>query len=174
MIPAAAEVSGAFLPHGGGIFKEIIQKILDTLEPWERGEEPIETFHLPTQVGSRVMALAGRETPLWGVNPHHKARNPGLSPYAMLHRNDPRQRTDSATIELMGSVERPILTRAYPGEYMPPLPWMKSVSQAPDGKEGSIAFWQEHAFVLREGNAPAQLTGQAPEWYAPPQTPAQS
>ena len=166
MIPRHAEVSAAFHDRNK-IFRDVVQRIFDSIEPWEVGEDPIETFLLPRRIGARAVLLATTEAPLWGVNPHHKARRPDLSPYIGLDSVDPRNTTKTATLELTGTVERPILTRAYPGEYMPPLPWMSSARKADGGRQACIDYWNSHAYILRDSNPPHELTNEPPEWYTP-------
>lgn len=163
-VPEYAEVSSAFLPHG--VFSSVIQEVLDSVEPWEKGDDPIEPFDFPRQIGSRVVLLTATEKPVWGVNPHHKARTPGLSPYIGLDAKDERNNTKLGTLELTGTVNKPVLTRVYPGDYMPPLPWMSSVSKGEGGREASLAFWNQHAFVIRTYGMPEELTEAPPDWYA--------
>jgi len=141
---------------------------LDQVKPWEKDKCPPKTFNLPRWIGARAVPLDVSEVPIWGINPHHKAKNPGLSPFIELDQDDPRGRTNSATLELAGETDRPILTRVYPGKYMPPMPWMQSVDRAPDGLDECLKYWDTHAFVLRTHDiGPASP---APEWYTPPNT----
>jgi hypothetical protein len=162
-IPPRAEVSNAFRPEGK--FGELIQRVLDAIEPWDVGDDPIETFTLPRKIGARVIALAAGEAPLWGINVHHTARHPGLSPFVMPRLNDDRFATDLATLELRGPVTEPVLTRIYPGDYMPPLPWMASARNADGGVAACISYWQSHAYVMRDDNRMQDLTNAAPDWY---------
>jgi len=163
IIPRGAEITTAF--YYDGAFGSLVQQTLDEIEPWEKDEDPIETFDLPRLIGARVVELATSEEPIWGVNPHHKARQPGLSPFITLDPADYRNRTDIATLELAGTVESPVLTRVYPGDYMPPLPWMRSAPRADGGLEVCEDYWNHHAFILRPQSAPEQLTSAAPDWY---------
>jgi hypothetical protein len=163
VIPRGAEVSRAFLPSESAVYRNIIQEVLDDIEPWEAGEDPIETFDLPQHIGARVAALTVLEVPAWGINPHHRARNPGLSPYKTLPKTDRRQWADTATLELAGTVDRPQLVRVYPGDYMPPLPWMITANKAPGGYTECVEYWETHAFIKR--GAEPQLTATAPDWY---------
>lgn len=164
MIPRGAEVTTAFSP--GNVFHNVIQAALDDIEPWERGNDPIETFPLGQKIGARVVALAEGELPtFWAVSAHHKARNPGRSPFLVLERDDSRQAADEFTLELAGTPTSPLLTRIYPGDYMPPLPWMNSAGNAPGGKDECVDFWNENAFVLRDLNAVEQPGFNAPDWF---------
>jgi hypothetical protein len=164
IIPRHAELSGAFRSDGG-VFGGVIQRILDTIEPWEQGEDPIETFDLPKKIGARAVTLASEEQPVWGINPHHKARRPGPSPFVELERRDPRNSTNLATLELTGTMECPMLTRVYPGDYMPPLPWMMSADKALGGKQACLDYWKSNAYILRDTSRPLELTREAPDWY---------
>lgn len=167
LIPRHAEVSAVFRDRDG-VLGEVIQEVLDNVEPWEKGEDPIETFDLPHRIGSRVVALTAAEKPLWAINPHHKARQPGLSPFITLLPTDGRNSVDIGTLELSGTIEKPILTRVYPGDYMPPLPWMASAPKADGGRPACVDYWQSHAFVLRAANGPEMLMDTPPEWYEVP------
>ncbi len=167
-VPQFAEVSHSFGPSPSAPFHNEVQAILDDVEPWEKGDLPIEIFKLSRAVGARVVELGDVERPGWGVNPHHTAKRPGVSPYFELAPDDPRQNTTTVTIELAGSAERPMLTRIYPSPsgYMPPLPWMGTARLAPDGgRAACVEYWSKYAFIHR-GGAPS-LTGAAPGWYRP-------
>lgn len=166
-IPRGAEVSAAFRPGQDGTFVDDVQDAIDEIEPWEQGEDPIYTFNLPRAIGATVARLAEVEVPVWGVNPHHKARNPGLSPYVLLGRDDPRTRTREVTLELAGTPDRPLLTRVYPGEYMPPLPWMQTARRADGGMDACVRYWRGHAFISKPSNRPLSLsqTHRPPDWY---------
>lgn len=162
-IPSQAEVLRPFMP-GIGVMSEVVQDALNEVRPWKKGEDPIHDFYVPNAIGSLVVELEDSETPGWAINPRHRAKRPGLSPYVELEKDDPRATTTVATIELKGTPHRPILVRAYPGEYMPPLPWMKSVTNTPDGgKEASLNFWMRHAFVHTRPDL--TLSEEAPDWY---------
>ncbi len=162
-IPRNAEVSSAFRDTPRAIFFSEVQTAINEIESWEKGEDPIYTFDIPFDIGARVVQLAQNEEPLWGVNPYHKARYPQESPYLLLDRRDPRATTDEATIELSGTPDKPMLIRAYPGDYMPPLPWMSSAKDADGGREQCLEYWQTHAFMYR--GRPDELSTQAPDWY---------
>lgn len=147
-IPPSAEVSRAFRPLTGAPFREAVQSALNEIEPWEQGQSPIHTFDLPKTIGNRVVKLAANEVPLWGVHNFHKALKPGLSPFIQVPHDDERLPTTVATLELVNTPKRPVLTRVHPGEYTPPLPWMKSSSQAPGGVDECRSFWETHAYVF--------------------------
>ncbi len=162
-IPPGAEVSEAFLPQTVGGFREELQLALNEIEPWQDQAHIVKSFKLSRMISTRVVKLEFLEAPLWGVNPHHKAKNPGLSPYVVIDNFDGRQGTNRATLELVGEVERPSLIRAYPGDYLPPLPWMVSAETSPAGLDGCIDYWNSHAFIYRTSGP--ELTYEAPEWY---------
>ncbi|HSW66253.1 MAG TPA: hypothetical protein VLI54_03900 [Bacillota bacterium] len=169
-VPRYAEVPYSFGASPSAPFHNEVQTILDNVEPWENGDLPIEIFELSRSVGARVVELSDVEHPGWGINPHHTAKRPGVSPYFALDDDDPRHRTTTITLELAGSADKPILTRIYPNEggYMPPLPWMGTARLAPDGgRDACVAYWNRHAFIHR-GGVPS-LTGAAPDWYRPRQ-----
>ena len=164
IIPKEAEVSAAFRPNGGA-FSETVQNVLDEVEPWEVQDAPIETFDLPHLVGARAVLVSSDETPRWGIHPSHNARIPCPSPFIELGPRDRRHAIGMATLELAGTVDKPILTRVYPGDYIPPLPWMGSAADADGGPSECVRFWNRHAFVLRTRNTPKELSHSAPDWY---------
>lgn len=172
IVPRGAEVAGIFGTRPGAPFQELVQETLNAVDPWEAGQDPIETFSLPVAIGARVVALATSEVPLWGVNPHHRARTPGVSPYAIIDRRDSRGSTTTATLELAGTPDKPVLTRVYPGEYMPPLPWMSTAKNAPGRMRECVEYWSTHAYIFKN-NDTIPLSPEAPDWYVPPVQPDQ-
>ncbi len=164
VVPRAAEVSPAFR-NSEGVFGATIQKAVNEVESWDAGRNPRITFDLGRQIGSRVVALDETEVPLWAINPQHTARLPGLSPFILLGRSDGRAMTGVMTLEMAGTPRDPILTRVYPGEYMPPLPWMATAKNVEIGVDGCAEFWNGHAFVANDNNRPDGLTPVHPDWY---------
>ena len=164
-IPPTAEVGRIFMPRGE--FGPVVQRVISETSPWEKGEDPIEEFTLPKEIGVRVVELSDRDRPMWGRNPNHKARNIEVSPYVYrADLNSPNLRTVHATLEMVGSPDKPILTRVYPGEYSPPLPWMQSAKNADGGRDGCIEFWKKHAYIITSMNRPTELSPEPPNWYA--------
>jgi hypothetical protein len=157
------DVSRAFIPSGH--FGPTVQETIDTIEPWECGEDPVRTFNLPAQIGARVVALAASEVPVWGINPYHKTRITKPSPFINLHPEDSRKYTRIATLELSGTITQPVLENVYPGEPMMPLPWMNTAKRVKGGKLACREYWKKHAFILRDLHWPKELWEGAPQWY---------
>lgn len=141
----------------------LIQTMIDEIKPWRKGEDPIHTVELHHDLDNIVTAVEGRTLDVfWGINKDHWARNPQVSPF--IQSSDTK--TDIFTIELAGTPDKPILARAYPGEYIPPLPWMKSAQYADGGYAACVEYWRRHAYVaanvdIRSGSR----TTKAPAWY---------
>ncbi len=167
-IPRGAEVSRAFRSPNG-FLSDVVQDVLDTVKPWDAGVDPIEPFDLPYKISSWVVALTTEQVPIWRINPHHKAREPQPSPYILLGSLDSRLKTDIATLELAGTIDAPMLTRVYPGDYMPPLPWMSSAKNAYGGRTACVDYWNDHAYVINEYNEPEDRPYEPPRWYHGPQ-----
>lgn len=137
----------------------VVQTVLDDME-WR--EDPIETVfdmdplpEIVIRVGSRVRR--------WAKHVGHRARNVQLSPFVVARKSW----TSSFTVELVGLVDNPLLVRAYPGEYIPPLPWQRSAEYADGGLEACKAFWREHAYVYRPSRVvTGSETGITPVWFS--------
>lgn len=142
----------------------LVQEALFSVDPWEGSEGAIHTAtFLGKQFPLTVVPLNGL-MPMWFKHIGHHAHRVQLSPFVALTRPMP---TSSLTVELVGTMGRPKLVRAYPGDYMPPLPWMGSAEYAPGGVERSIEFWRKHAYVLSDTNTVSNsATGRrAPSWF---------
>jgi hypothetical protein len=166
VIPEGAEIAPAFHPEIGA-YREIAQIALSCISPWRSHQQKVFTARLPVRIYASSVELAPNEEPYWGVNPEHTAREPGLSPYIDLAEEDARDRTNAVTIELSGSFKQPALTRLYPGEYIPPLPWMRSARRVQGGVAACVSYWKHHAYIMRPGN-PVDLNSQSPTWYSSP------
>jgi hypothetical protein len=138
------------------------QKALDAVKPWRRGEDPIETVTVARRLKAIVVPIDGREV-LWARHRGHHARKVSASPFVRLERP---ATTVYFTVELAGSPTQPRLVRAYPGDYIPPLPWQNSVESAYDGVESAVTFWRENAYVLTSGVVvPGSTSHRAPSWF---------
>lgn len=169
VIPRTADASNAFKP--GGKFSEIVQAVIDSMDDMEDGDRHIATrsskswpFILPLAVevprGNKLH---------WAQLKWHKAREVGLSPITQMY--VPRAMCDRITLHLEFVDDRLWLVRAYGGSYTPPLPWMKSVGHSIGGKQGSIKYWREHAYLLGKNARiddiarPWSINSHAPDWY---------
>lgn len=142
----------------------LVKQALASVKPWAGSDGVVRTIDLPgKQFPLTVVPLDGL-MPMWFKHIGHHAHHVQLSPFVSVAR--PRL-TSQLTVELVGTVGRPRLVRAYPGEYAPPLPWMGSAEHAPGGVERSIEFWRQHAYVLTDTNTvPGSATGRrAPSWF---------
>lgn len=161
-IPTAADIPTKYWP--GRAHATAVQTLLDHIDPWEEGQDPIESAVIEGFSDWPLTVAAGQAPRIWAIHPGHKAHNPGLSPFIRLNRPP---RTDMITVELAGSPKRPMIVRIYPGDYSPPLPWMNSASKADGGKAACLDFWRTHAYLVRdlrflEG---AGVTHNPPDWY---------
>lgn len=164
-IPRHADISRPYLPTGD--LAPDVQNALDNQLPWEDNTETINTFELSQEqiVRSIVVALNPGEEVTWGIYSSHRARNPDASPFvAIRNPADPRLSTNQSTLHIVGTTERPRLVRAYPGDYIAPLPWMSTAKSAEGGVDASIAFWQTHAYV-HSPTVVKQEVPSAPAWH---------
>ena len=139
----------------------IIQEILDGIKPWQEGDNPIETV-IDMDPMPQIVVPIGRRRIRWARHIGHKAQAVGLSPF-VISRPQP---TQSFTVEMAGSIDSPLLVRAYPGEYTPPLPWQQSAKDADGGMEACVAFWRRHAYIYRLSRiVTGSETSVAPSWF---------
>lgn len=145
-VPRTADIPPQFWPNGR--LSAIVQEVLNTVEPWQDGDDPIETETFQDELFLPIVVpLQGRK-PWWGIHAGHHARQPQASPFIQVD-FDLIAKTNRFTIELMQSAQRPKLVRAYPGDYIPPLPWMGSAAHADGGRQACLNFWRRHAYVYR-------------------------
>lgn len=147
IVPRTAEIRAPFRPGQSG--NALVQQMLDVLEPWRRGEDPIHTESFEGGSFSPIVVRVGRgDRVFYAQHRYHTARVVKPSPFVR-----PRvlpEKTNRLTIELTGTPREPMLVRAYPGGYIPPLPWQKSARFADGGIEFCRRFWSNHAFVYRD------------------------
>lgn len=136
-----------------------VREALGCLEPWDKGDDPIETVQLSRVVPAIVVPTGGRPVS-WGKHVGHKAKHVQVSPFIRVGRS----LTDLFTIELVGTVGAPSLVRAYPGDYIPPLPWMNSAEWACGGYESCVKFWRTHAYVYSDSIV-RSLGDRSPSWF---------
>jgi hypothetical protein len=145
-VPRTADIPPEYWSTRRG--RLVVQRVLDKIEPWRSGQNPIETHKVDgEQFVPIVVPLDGRKAK-WGIHAGHHARRPQASPFIRVDFNQIRK-TSLFTVELEQSPERPRLVRAYPGDYIPPLPWMVSAKDADGGMQACLDFWRGHAYVLR-------------------------
>lgn len=171
-VPPTADITENFFRRHARLLQEAIREFeLDEDEagvaPWAKGEDPIFTLEISRGDGlnTNVVPVEPHERVMWAVYSRHTAMHPGLSPF--VRRREWPSAT-ALTIEFAGTGEQPILTRAYPGEYQPPLPWMKSASSAPGGVAEAAKYWSGHALIRTTTTMKGVPTRDAPDWYARP------
>jgi hypothetical protein len=151
--------------RSNGRYATLVQTVLDQTEPWAASESPIEGRYFSIPVRPVSVEVPAGVSRVWGVHRGHKARTPGLSPFVDIHVDE--RLMGYVTIELGGSPDKPLLIRAYGGEYTPPLPWMMSAKDADGGREACLRYWQSHAYLsrtlrmIKEGTS----TTEAPDWF---------
>lgn len=157
IVPPGAEIH---YPYQLGQPKSgIVQLVLDETEPWEVRDDPIQTIVFDDErFPAMVVPTEGRPVS-WAFHHGHKAKSVQQSPFVAS-----RGTTDAFTIELTQSSSRPMLVRAYPGEYVPPLPWQRTATNAPGGLRECTEFWNTHAYVY-DDTVMGVRTRRAPEWF---------
>lgn len=142
-----------------------VEEALQQTEPWVPGSDTIQTIRLSRSVTAIVAPIGHRhghrQRVMWGNHRGHKARQVQPSPFIKM---DGVIKTRLFTIEMVGNPRSPSLVRAYPGEYMPPLPWMKSAEWADGGRAACVQFWRRHAYIYRD-TIVESLTDSAPYWF---------
>ncbi len=163
-IPRTVDMPSSMRPHGR--FADFVQQTIDAAEPWGLGEDPIETRVFPGRwIPSIVAPVPCDVERIWALHRGHKAQRPKASPFipiGSINRED--LCVKCVTVELSGSAEKPMLVRAYPGDYIPPLPWMTSAKWADGGIEACKGYWQTHAYIVGKANV-GDLVPVVPEWF---------
>jgi hypothetical protein len=131
------------------------------VEPWDDGDDPIETKRLNHDRPLPIVVPSNGE-PWWGIHAGHHARQPQASPFVKINWRT-LERTDLFTVELTQTPGRPKLVRAYPGDYIPPLPWMNSARDADGGIRACLEYWRGHAYVYRPGLMIRRA--ERPDWF---------
>lgn len=158
-VPPTADISPEFLPSGDR--KELVQRVLDQTPLWGKGDDPIETIELRYGLVAVVIETFGAPV-IWAKHAGHHAKNVGLSPFVRAERSY----TKRFTAEFSGTSGRPMVVRAYPGDYMPPLPWMGTAGDADGGRAACVEFWRNHAYVLTSRVVvPESKSDTPPEWF---------
>lgn len=151
-----------------GNLAHCVQAILDATEPWEDGQNPVETAAFDERITPIAISTTGRRV-MWGIHKGHKAKKPRLqpSPFVQGDRRILGERIGLLTIELYGSPEHPRLVRAYGGDYTPPLPWMSSAPDAIGGRDACLDYWRQHAYrdVSSRLIVAGTMTRTPPKWF---------
>lgn len=160
-IVPTADIPTRYRPNGSQ--PEVVQYVLDRTPRWTSEESPIETVTIPWRLPRIVVDLSGlREKIFFARHVGHHARVVQQSPFVRL--NSPVF-TSEFTIELIGDPDRPRLVRAYPGDYIPPLPWQNSARDADGGIEFCREYWNHHAYLFSHTLVVGERSHRAPSWY---------
>lgn len=158
-VPSTADIPYLYRQHSPLAY--IVQQAIDSVETWKEGATPTYTNGHADMILS-VVPIDGREV-IWAKHRGHKARQVQVSPFVTVKSRWPV--TASFTLELAGTADQPWLVRAYPGEYIPPLPWQNSAKNAVGGVDACIAFWQQHAYIYSDGAVQPFSRAQEPDWF---------
>lgn len=149
-------------------YAALVQEALDELalenrsDPleWVGSEPEIFTLYDVQTLPLYVLERDKHEEVVWGYYRFHTAKAPKLSPFVFKEPG----KTNSLTIELVGTPKGPALTRVYAGEYAPPLPWQKTADDADGGRMACLDFWKTHAFALHKNLVTGNLVDSVPDW----------
>jgi hypothetical protein len=144
----------------------MIQEVLDEVVPWEGMMRIVHEHELARGgITPAVMSVEPGEPILWGVRKGTRAHNGGrfLSPFTTKSFEPVRL----ITVELVGTVVHPRMTRAYGGNYAPSLPGSRNVGSKSAVKmtpEERRQFWRTHARPLLDLELGTE-TDEPPTWY---------
>ncbi|QQS21734.1 hypothetical protein IPM09_04420 [Candidatus Saccharibacteria bacterium] len=111
------------------------------------------------------MEARAREQRIWAEHAGHHAKSRGLSPF-VKRRWVPK--TSWFTVHLVGTVQNPVVVRAYPGDEHPPLPWMASAADCGWERGALVEYWRTHAYPWRDTLArQGSQSPTPPSWYMP-------
>jgi len=142
----------------------VVQEVLDSIDPWQEGEDPIETMRFPGRTFRCIVIPRGNAAATWAKHPGHHAKSVEASPFVVIDSKLP-PRTNLFTVELVQTPERPKLVRAYPGDYIPPLPWMNSARWAEGGRSACVDFWKQHAYACHPAQVLRGRSSNPPAWF---------
>lgn len=163
-VPCNVEIPKSFRPGKSGPLFEVFQEALNTIEPWNMGDDPIETIEIPYKIGARAVKLTTHEDPIWQINLSENAKDREVTPHIELSHDDERRLTNKITVELKSLPKHPLLMRAYPGEYIPPLPSLLPANAGAEAFEESLDYWNTHALLYNQRCTPGDLQ-KPPSWY---------
>lgn len=158
-VPWTADIPAPF--RLGGDLDFIVQEILDDMDPWDE-EGVSDTFEDFDLMRALVVSVEGRHR-IWAKHVGHRARWVQESPFVRTNGEVPL--TTQFTVMMMGTPEAPRLVRAYPGDFIPPLPWQHI--DTPELWLRSLEFWRTHAYVYGpERVIPGSETETIPTWFS--------
>lgn len=105
--------------------------------------------------------------PLWGTYTQHRhLEAQGLSPFVYIDRDQRLPMTKTLTLELTGTLERPVMTNVYAGSEIPLLPWQLSEDNDVIGYRQSLEYWASHSLLFgRSLIKEDKLQDTPPLWY---------
>ncbi len=159
-VPRTADIPRPYRPDGQ--FASFVQMCLDNTPRWQDGDDPIETLAIKGARMNNIVVPVDQAERIWATHIGHAAKKAGVSPFVQ---QKSRVSTSHLTIELVGTPKRPILVRAYPGEYMPPLPWMKTAAWAQGGRSLCLDYWLVNAYVFAEQLIVQGSRSSSPAWF---------
>ena len=122
---------------------------------------------LPWPIKAIVVPNEGR-TPYWAV--HVKDWHIGvpvdkkLSPFIGDHDRS-RPMTKKLTLEIVGTLDHPLLRSVHAGGFIPPLPWQLSENADEASMQLSLEFWRTHSYVYDSRLLLTRAQSNPPEWY---------
>lgn len=145
-----------------GRYKKFVQQMLDVIELGNHLEKSILTMRFDTPVVPLAVEVNSDDRRIWGVHEYHTMLRPGLSPF--IERSVTTDELGYITIHVLRLKRAVMLARAYGGQQIKSLPWMKSAY--PDA---AVQYWHENAFLARGHYMikPNTTTPRPPDWYRP-------
>ncbi len=110
-----------------------------------------------------VVSVKPIDDPVWAFHANHKAHR--KQPVPFVRRQPSDLVAESISIMLVGTADKPILARAYPGDYVPPLPWMGSAKYAEGGATACLKYWRHHAYLYDRRVMEGFVSDTPPVWY---------
>lgn len=180
VVPEHADISPQFAA-GGDERRWLLQDALDEL--WDEWNESTPTqrerlwpgnnrgpeFTLILEPGDptlveEVVPTDYRDVRKWSLHAGHKAYHKQPVPFVRRDGSGGYV-AGSISIMLVGTADKPILARAYPGDCVPPLPWMGSAKYAEGGVAACLKYWRHHAYLYDRRVMEGFVSDTAPLWY---------
>ncbi|MDB5187133.1 MAG: hypothetical protein JWM07_605 [Candidatus Saccharibacteria bacterium] len=136
--------------------------MLDIIEVGSYNEKTALTMQFDIHTIPLAVNVAPDDQRIWGVHKHHNMRRPGVSPF--IERPVLEDELGFITIQILRLRNSVMLLRAYGGQEIRGLPWMK-----PKDPDAAKRYWHENAFLARGYYMikPNTTTLRVPDWYQP-------
>lgn len=154
--------SGRPRPDGRFVKEAIEAKKRSAVLPGQTG---VITLQLKRPAFAAVTKLEEGDVVTWGINPRHRAQNPGVSPF-LVHDGSRTEQSPILTFYFLKGK----LIRAHVGEQYPPLPWQNQIKELSEfglgDQEVAIDYWSTHAFLFGEARweREGMEASEAPSW----------